>query len=81
MILNPHELALCVAALDNAEKALREGLEAAARLGMSMPAGTDVTADEMAALKDRIMNSADLVGDLTILEHRERLLKTREEQQ
>lgn len=80
MILNPHELALCVAALDNAEKALREGLAAAARLGMSMPEGTDVTADEMVALKDRIMKSASLVGDLTILQHRERLLRVRNEQ-
>ena len=59
MILTDFEWALCVAALDAAAKELNDGAAAAIRLNISAPDLLRKTADEMTALKNKILSPGE----------------------
>lgn len=54
--LTDHELALCVAAIDNGIQTIVEGVAAAARMNISIPASLEADADGLRAVRKRLLD-------------------------
>lgn len=60
--LDAHEIAIAIAALEEAIKSLEQGRDAATRLNIPYPDGCTITIDRAVALRDRLRATVGLAA-------------------